>query len=62
MNESAAYRTVKGSDNGSLLSIDELSEQEWFDRFNMIESQLTKLFVLIALLRSQGLITQKECA
>ena len=62
MNESAALRTVKGSDNGSLLSIDELSEQEWFDRFNTIESQLTKLFVLIALLRSQGLITQKECA
>ena len=46
----------------SLLSIDDLTEEEWFARFNTIESQLTKLFVLIALLRSQGLITQKECA
>ena len=34
----STIRTVKGSDNGSLLSIDELTEQEWFERFNTIES------------------------
>ena len=47
--------------SSSLLSLGDLTEEEWFSRFNTIESQLTKLFVLIALLRSQGLITQKEC-
>ena len=55
-------KSPKSSVNdSSLLCIDEMTEDEWFGRFNGIAEQLTKLFVLIALMRSQGLITSKEC-
>ena len=48
------------ANSSSLLSLDLLTEEEWFARFNSLETQLTKLFVLIALLKSQGMITAKE--
>lgn len=38
--------------NSGLLSIDEMTEEEWFGRFNSIEEPLTKLFVLIALMKA----------
>ena len=54
--------TAKSSPDGSLLSIDDVTLEDWFGKFETIENQFTKLFVLIALLRSQDLITAKESA
>ena len=63
-NESQTMKksTKSSLNNAGLFSLDQMTEKEWFDRFNGIEEKLTKLFVLIAIMRKQGLITSKECS
>ena len=62
-NESQTMKksTKSSLNNAGLFSLDQMTEKEWFDRFNGIEEKLTKLLVLIAILREHGLITSTEC-
>ena len=55
------YSLCKRTDSDkNLLEIENMEEQEWFSKFQELDSPLTKCLLLIAVLESQSIIVNKE--